>query len=158
MSSTNKVIIIVLLLLGFILAGIVATAFYLQLSESRQQFAQAQDQSSKLNEKVTQLQSQVAILQPMAEKVRQLPIKYGFRKALLGNGLVLEIRNISPNILSLNITITNTTFNQAKVFNEVLDSGRLLQLGHMQGAQIAPGDRITITSDGYDAGQINVPQ
>src|SRR6266853_5032292 len=71
-----------------------------ELKKAQEELANSKDQLSKAKE-------EIAALEPYAKKARQMPVSLGRRKATLGTGYVLEIRNTSRKPLSVKLSLSN---------------------------------------------------
>jgi hypothetical protein len=114
---------------------------------------QAQAAATALNDSqniVTALREEVSRLAPLADKARKMPVALSQRPALLGNGIVFRIQNISAAVLPVHVKLTRPTGNMTKTFNLVLDSGAVGTISYTDGWAVATGDQAEITSEGFD--------
>jgi hypothetical protein len=111
----------------------------------------------RLDAQCQQLIAQCQQLEPLAAKARKLPVTVSFRKAVLGAGQVLGLRNRADKSLTLSVTLRNPTFANGKVYRVDLDSGQIRELGHAEGWAITSGDTIEIMNAAYDPVKITVP-
>jgi len=78
-----------------------------------------------------------------------MPVVVGYRPALLGAGLVAQIKNVSGRHLSLLTTLKNPTTGQQKVVRIDVAPGQVQEIGHLEGWTFASGDQITIAHNDY---------
>jgi len=78
-----------------------------------------------------------------------LPVKVSTRKAMLGSGLVAQIRNFSGAELALAVTASSSATSQFKKFQIVVPAGGAIEIGHSEGWPFTTGDELLITENGY---------
>jgi len=141
------------------LTGALATANN-QSAQLQQQLASTSNQSAQLQQQVAQqtadLQRQSTVIQ--AEAKPDLPLSVGFRPALFGTGLVMELRNNSGSQLEVAAAFTSEATGLTQQRNIVLAPNLVLQLGSAQGWAFVPGQRITFRNMNYRPAEIVVPQ
>ncbi len=94
----------------------------------------------------------------LQKQLDRLPVAVTYRKAMMGAGYVLQIRNSSGKSLPLKITLTNPTFNKTKTFDVVADaSPKPFEIGHLEGWTLTSGDVIQVSSEGFEPMQGKVP-
>jgi hypothetical protein len=86
-----------------------------------------------------------------------LPVMVGKRAAILGPGLVIQFKNISPSSLSALATFENPTTGQTKTFNLTLDPNIQVEIGHAEGWTGHSGDKVSMYSAKYRRGMWVVP-
>jgi uncharacterized membrane protein YhiD involved in acid resistance len=133
---------------GFVAAAIVALLLFLQANNLKSQLQQSKAESEQLQSQLAEDESQIAQLQPLADKARQMPIRTKFQKSL-GPGYMLQIFNISRTSLRVEVVVTALN----KSLAQVIDGGRLWIV-----RGFASGDQIEIKSDNYDSVKLAVPQ
>jgi hypothetical protein len=113
--------------------------------------ASAQDTFNKL----LACKAQLNASRPAAHKARtvpadNLPLDFSWRPSVIGNGLVLRLK---PHSSSL---VVNVTW-RGKSQEFLVSSGRLTEIGHLEGFAFAPGDDVTLEVDGYKPRYISAP-
>ncbi len=103
-----------------------------------------------------QLQVQNAELQRQAA-LKNLPIGVGFRKAILGQGEVAVLRNLSEAELAVKARIVDAATHQEHNFTIDIDPGRPTEFGYAQGYAFEPGDAVSLSHDGYKTVYWQVP-
>jgi hypothetical protein len=86
-----------------------------------------------------------------------MPVEVGFRKALLGPGLVLDVSNNSDRQLSVLVDLANPTTKQEKSFRMDIAAHDMSELGHAEGWALASGDAIRISHHDYKSWTGSVP-
>jgi len=86
---------------------------------------------------------------PVAQAKPPVPVELTFRKALIGSGAVAQFKNNSGKLLSVEVKFSNPTFHTSKVFDFVLDPGKPLEIGHLEGWTMASGDTVEVSSSGF---------
>lgn len=131
-----------------------------QLQTLQQQLAAANNQSISLQQEVTQqdadLRRQSNVIQ--AEAKPDLPLSIGFRKAFLGPGLVMELRNNSGAQLEIAAAFTSPATGLTQQRSIVLPSNVVMQFGSAQGWAFVAGQRITFRNVNYRPAEVAVPQ
>jgi hypothetical protein len=87
-------------------------------------------------------------IQTTKQQLANFPFEVHYRKAITGNGYVDQFLNKSDTSKSVKITLTNPTLNQSKVFSQVVDAHRFLEIGYLQGWASSSGDQIALECDG----------
>lgn len=118
------------------------------------------NQSAQLQQQVAQqtadIQRQSTVIQ--AEAKPDLPLSVGFRPALFGTGLVMELRNNSGSQLEVAAAFSSEATGLTQQRNIVLAPNLVLQLGSAQGWAFVPGQRITFRNVHYRPAEVVVPQ
>jgi len=78
-----------------------------------------------------------------------LPVTVKERPALVGSTLVAEFFNNSDRALPVKITFHSPTFGRTRIYDVILEPGRVKQIGHTDGWAGAKGDSIKVESAGY---------
>jgi len=114
-----------------------------------------------------QARMRIAQMEPLAVQARQMAIHVGFRKAILGSGLVLVLQNKTIKPIALNVTVTDATGQKAKQFRIVTNGGTAIganfqasspaEIGHQEGWAFTPGDKVEVVCPGFDPIKITVP-
>lgn len=86
-----------------------------------------------------------------------LPIEVKFRNALLGTGLVLDVRNNSGKTLMVVTTLKNLTTHQEKTFRLDIPARHTGDIGHLEGWILASGDQIEIANASYQTWRGSIP-
>jgi len=77
-----------------------------------------------------------------------VPASVTFRKALLGQGDVAQIKNTSGATKAFMVSISRPNVVPWKK-SVVIDPGKIQEIGSMQGWTLAPGDIVEIAADGF---------
>ena len=139
---------------------------WLKASEQR-----AVDLSKQLEEtghQLEQAKSKITGLEPLAAKAREMPVSASFRKALLGSGYVLTLRNKTAKSLPLNVAISDADAERKTSFRVVVDGsisshdgfstpGPAREIGYAEGWAFASGDSVEISCAGFDSIRAKVP-
>jgi hypothetical protein len=86
-----------------------------------------------------------------------MPVDVGYRKAFLGPGLVLTVKNKSDRHLSLRATLKNPSLNQAKTYRLDVPAKGAAEVGHKEGWLLASGDLITLSHNDYKSWNGTIP-
>lgn len=78
-----------------------------------------------------------------------LPIEVGYRNALLGPGMVLQVKNTSDQILTVLVTLNNPTTSQEQSFRLDIDPHGVSEIGHKEGWILAQGDNCEIKNNQF---------
>jgi hypothetical protein len=87
----------------------------------------------------------------------QLPIDVGYRKAVMGPGLVVQLKNNSERDLAVLMTVENPTTNQEKTFRVDVSPKEVSEVGHLEGWTFASGDSIKVIHADYKPWQGKLP-
>lgn len=148
----------IILGIAFTVALIAAVLLFIRANALQDKIAQLQSQLDQTQSLLNQANNQIAQLQPLAQKARQMPVSITFRQALMGGGYVVQFHNKSGKNLPLKITVKNPTFNKTKTFDAVANAGpKPLEIGHMEGWTFASGDVIEVVSEGFDPIEAKIP-
>jgi hypothetical protein len=98
---------------------------------------------------------QATVLQ--AESKPDLPLSVGFRPAILGASLVMELRNNSASELEIAAVFSSDATGQLQRRNLVLPPNRIVNVGSSEGWAFAPGQRVTFSNASYRAVDVIVP-
>jgi hypothetical protein len=112
-------------------------------SRLRKDLDQARSQAEDLKSQLAKAQSDLARLHPLALKARVLPVTTSFEKNFWDRGFTLHVKNLSPDPLKVNITITGTGNAFAK--SVAMEGG-----GSINVENLAAGTRVVIENAGYD--------
>lgn len=133
-------------------------AFNTQVGSLKSQVTDLQTSSDALKAQVEVLQeantekdAKIAQLQPLAEKARHLPVRWRITPpGILGPpGNVLFIFNLERTPLRLQITLN--ALGRTHSQNHVINGGGFFRI-----TQLAMGDHVTLSADGYDPTEITV--
>ena len=83
------------------------------------------------------------------EPLPPMPVEVKYRSALLGPGLVIEVRNMTSRHLSLIGDFRNLTTNQERSFRMDLSPNGEKSLGHLEGWVFSSGDIVNLTHHDY---------
>jgi hypothetical protein len=102
------------------------------------------------------LQLQIAQSKSSVPKAPPMPVTLSFGATAAGNGLALWLHNSSTNFLSVRVTFTDRTLQQAMTYQHInLSPLATEQVGNRNGSPrnwaIAPDDRIEIQNTNYDS-------
>lgn len=86
-----------------------------------------------------------------------LPIEVGFRDALLGPGMVLQVRNKSPGMLFALVKLKNPTTREEKSFRLDITGKGMGEIGHKEGWVVASGDTLEVFNDAYSTWKGSIP-
>ena len=87
---------------------------------------------------------------PLVQSLPELPVDEKTRQSAFGRGLVIQFWNRSQTMLPINVHVESPTMHTAKNVGFVLSPGNgMRELGWQQGWDGAPGDTVSISSDGY---------
>ena len=86
-----------------------------------------------------------------------LPIELASRQAVLGPGLVLQIKNTSSRYLTVVLQVENPTLRSSTTHNLALQPNFTNEFGWAEGVRVASGDRVTITHAEYLIGTWIIP-
>jgi hypothetical protein len=114
----------------------------------------SQNEITLLRAQLSSARAEIAKLLPYAKRVREMPVKLSARKALMGSGLVLQVKSFSLTALPAKVTLISPTFGKTNTFDLVIDAAQVTpttkEIGHAEGWAGAPGDWIIVESQGYD--------
>ena len=85
-----------------------------------------------LQSRLQQAEGRIAKLQPLAEKAQEMPVTTSFAKASWGHGLTLQIKNLNPAPLKVNIAV-----NGSPKQSGTIKSGETLEVEKLTGGQSA---------------------
>jgi hypothetical protein len=140
--TSGKVLMPVLSVLLILVAAIAGWSLY----SGQQKQAALDEQVSTLTSQLEDSEKQIAQLQPLAQKARELPVVLRINRHALTPGYTLITINQSRSSLRFTFTV-----NGGRTFNRVIDAGRLWLLNGL-----ASGDRLTIESDGFDPKEVTI--
>jgi hypothetical protein len=129
-----------------------AAQLTIALSAADTQSTQLQQQ---LAQATAQMQRQAAQMQVEAKP--DLPLSIGFRRAILGTGLVMELRNNAGSELEVAAVFISGATDQTQRRNLVLAPSRVVQFGSAEGWAFVPGQRIAFSNVNYRPAEIVVP-
>lgn len=86
-----------------------------------------------------------------------MPVEVKFRKAVLGPGLVLQVKNNSSRYLSLMVALKNPSANQEKNYRIDASPFTAVEVGHKEGWVLASGDQLNITHNDYQPWNGSIP-
>ncbi len=115
--------------------------------ESNKKLEETNKQQQKLVEEANQKQQQLAEKATQLLTAASLPeatVAVSFRPAMLGNGFVAGITNISSSSAPFSVEIRRPSTEQSRSYDFVIDAGRRIEIGHREGWAFVSGDSITI--------------
>lgn len=86
-----------------------------------------------------------------------LPVDVGYREALLGKGLVLEVKNLSNRTLTILAKLSNSTLQSEKRFNLTISPDETSEIGHLEGWVLVSGDQVELSNAEYKTLQTYIP-
>jgi hypothetical protein len=113
-------------------------------NDLQQQLASSQQQSSSQQQQLQDAQAQLS-----AESRPDLPIRVGFRRALLGQGEVGMFQNLSNRVLEVTLDVNSPATGASMHHNYVLNPRGLLQVGPLEHWAFAPGQKIELSNPGF---------
>jgi len=116
------------------------------INKANSQLAAANEQTASLTSQLEDAQKEIAELQPLANKARTLPVTFRIDHHALSAGYTLYTFNRSRESLRFHIAV-----NGGRTFNPVIDGGKLWML-----RGLASGDKVEVSSDGYDPRTITI--
>ena len=139
---------------GLIIAvSLVAVVAILGYWQEHQQVTQLRQQVAQ---QASNLQRQSTVIQ--AEAKPDLPLSVGFRHAILGTGLVMELRNNSGSQIEVGAAFTSEATGLTQQRNIVLPANLVVQLGSSQGWAFVPGQHIAFKNANFRPAEYVVPQ
>jgi len=119
------------------------------------QLDQAKGQVLELQARLNRAESDIATLKPLVLKARHMPIVTSFERKLWGYNFTLKrsyalhVSSLCPGTLSLFITITHEQ--RLRSQSSEVESGATTVVD-----DLAPGDKVSIDSEGYDPVNLTV--
>lgn len=86
-----------------------------------------------------------------------IPVEVTFREALLGPGLVLQVKNKSARHLSILVALKNPSTQQGQNYRLDVAPQGTSEVGHMEGWTLASGDNIEIFHNDYQSWKGGIP-
>lgn len=86
-----------------------------------------------------------------------MPVEVSFRGALLGPGLVLQLKNKSSRHLSIMATLKNPSTQQGQNYRLDVAPQGTTEVGHKEGWTLASGDNIELFHNDYQSWKGNIP-
>lgn len=129
-----------------------------QLEKKDAEVAQAQiDNSQMLAQKETQVAQALAVAQEeraakerviaqQQELARRMPVRFQFRKALIGGTFILRIEVAQPMTIRLDVTRGLQKFER----DLQVAPGRISEIGHLEGWGFKSGDAIMLLNPSFD--------
>lgn len=87
----------------------------------------------------------------------EMPVEVRFRPSVLGQGLVIMVKNESNSDISAIVRITRLSTDKRSMFTLNLRPGDTQSIGHLEGWQLQSGDTIEIESEDYRTWQGSIP-
>ena len=113
----------------------------------------ADSKTDALQEQIKKLNLENADLERRLLEASTPPIEVGRRKALLGDGYVIQVSNQTTKMLPVKVHLENPTFGKQADFDLILPAAKLVtgikEIGSVQGWTAVTGDIITITGQGF---------
>ena len=117
-------------------------------AQMTQQLDQDRIQAMDLQSRLQKAEADIAALQPMLLRARHMPISASFEKSGWGRGETLRITNLYQQPITVSVTVTGAA---SRAESHVIGSGSSVSVARLQ-----PGEKVAITSDGYDAVNLTV--
>lgn len=86
-----------------------------------------------------------------------LPVQIGFRRSLVGEGLVAQFKSLSDKALSVTARFSNQATQESRVFRLELSARGMKEFGRLEGWVFGSGHTIEVSADGYEALKATVP-
>jgi len=86
-----------------------------------------------------------------------MPVEVGYRKALMGPGLVLAVKNNSDRHLSIRATLKNPSVNEERTYRLDVPPRGTTEVGHREGWILASGDSISLSHNDYKSWDGRIP-
>lgn len=86
-----------------------------------------------------------------------LPVEIGFRDALTGPGLVLQVKNTSDQAIVTLVTLNNPTMRQEQSFRLDIPANGTTEVGHKEGWVLAHGDTLKIFNEQFQSWSGSIP-
>lgn len=129
---------------------ILACTFALAACAPKSKLDAAQTRIAQLEQEVGQLRAQLA-------RKPDLPITLGFRKALLGSGLVAVVETVEKKPLTILVTLDSAALGTKKSKEMRLNPTGINELSYSDGLTIEPGDTLTFENSNFTAVSFKVP-
>lgn len=139
---------------ALVVAAVGIGGMYLERQKVAQEGADIRQQSSVIQAQATDLQRQSAAIQ--AEAKPDLPLSYGFRRAILGTGNVMLLRNNSATPLDLAVIVTSAATGLVQRREVDVPADRTIQLGPVQGWTFVPGQHVAFRNVNFRPAEILV--
>lgn len=112
---------------------------------------QQQHQAAKVSEAYATAQQRISVLssQLSEEAKRDLPIVVSFRRAVLGNGLVVIFRNDSGSTLEAAAELSSPATGEKRTAHLVLPPNGVQEIGYAQGWPVVAGQHIRLVNNAY---------
>lgn len=118
-----------------------------KLQAAQQRVETANQRSQQVaTEAASQLQSLTteANSKLQAANLPEVPVTMTFRKAMLGSGSVVTIRNTSGQSIAIAITAARPEAGQQRTFRGVIDAQQVKEIGHAEGWAFVKGDVVQV--------------
>ena len=86
-----------------------------------------------------------------------LPIEVGFRRSLVGEGVVAQFKSLSDKALTVTARFSNPATQESRLFRLQLSARAMSEFGRLEGWVFGPGHTIELSVDGYEALKVTVP-
>lgn len=86
-----------------------------------------------------------------------LPVEVGYRPSLIGEGLVLNVKNNSNRTLTILATLSNATLRSEKKFNLTISPSEVSEIGHLEGWELVSGDQVKLFNAEYREWSGSIP-
>jgi hypothetical protein len=91
------------------------------------------------------------------QRLPPMPVTVGFRNALLGPGMVLQIKNTSDRSIPVRVTVVNPSIKVGKTFRLDISARNTGEIGHLEGWALSHGDTLSIYNDGFKTWNGSIP-
>jgi hypothetical protein len=128
-----------------------------QMMDFSNQLSELKPKYFELQSKLTETQTRLTNLLKFAH----VPVEVKKRNAAIRNsGFVIQVENLIAKKLPVKVTVQSPTFGTTKDYDLVLDPARIEEppgeIGWLQGWKAAPGDIVTVSSEGYEPSHFKI--
>jgi hypothetical protein len=93
-----------------------------------------------------------------ADDLPDMPLKVTYRKAVMGEGYVIQFHNISEDLLPIRVTFENPPTKTSKEFRLNIPAFKTKEFGHLEGWTALLGDKITVENANYKTQHLELKQ
>lgn len=86
-----------------------------------------------------------------------LPVEVKYRSAMLGPGMVLQVKNTSDRPLFAVVTLKNPTTHEEKSFRIDMPNNGSAEIGHREGWTLASGDTFEVFNEAFQTWKGSIP-
>ena len=113
-------------------------------------FYNSQKEKAETERELIITQAKLEAAKEVIQKMPAMPIEMGKRDALLGEGEVVQIKNIFSRNLTVTVKCTRPGLGDQKTFQVELAPNQPKEIGHMEGWAFKKGDRITVSHADFE--------